>query len=115
MQPRLKITICNENKEPILGPGPYQLLKNIQKEKSINKVCKNMELSYSKAMRMIHNLENSTNKKILEKIIGGKGGGCTELTDYGKKLLNDYEKFVEKLNCTLNEEYKNILSKYFKK
>jgi len=84
-----------------LGAGRIELLKNIQKYGSISKAAKAMKMSYKAAWDAVDIMNNLSEKPILEKISGGKGGGGSRLTEYGKKLIKDFEE--------LQKNYDNFL------
>ena len=80
----------NEGKS-FLGKGRIDLLKNIDKHGSISKAAKDMKMSYKAAWDAVDIINNIAQKKVVEKISGGKGGGGTRLTEYGKHIINVYE------------------------
>ena len=53
-----------------------------------------MQISYSTGWNLIRRLESQTNAEVLHRVQGGAGGGGTQLTDAGKRLLNHYLQFV---------------------
>lgn len=102
-----KVWIEDENKA--FGKGPYELLIQINKLGSINMACKNLNMSYSKGLKIINNIENELGFKLLDRTIGGKSGGGCSLTEEGKILINAYEKFTEELDIEINR----LFEKYF--
>lgn len=84
-----------------LGSGRVELLKNIDKFGSISKAARAMKMSYKAAWDAVDIMNNLSEKPILEKVSGGKGGGGSKLTEYGKKLIEDFEK--------LEKNYKEFL------
>ena len=78
-----------------LGAGRIELLKNIEKYGSISKAAKAMKMSYKAAWDAVDIMNNLSEKPILEKISGGKGGGGSRLTEYGKKIIKEWEKLEE--------------------
>jgi len=92
-----------------LGRGRVELLKKIDRFGSISKAAKEMKMSYKAAWDAVDIINNLAQKKVVEKTSGGKGGGGTRLTEYGKELINMYEKihndFTEKLKA-LEEDLK---------
>ena len=54
-----------------------------------------MELSYSKAIAMIHRAEDVLGFPLTDKAIGGKGGGGSQLTEEARIFIRKYEEYKE--------------------
>jgi molybdate transport repressor ModE-like protein len=93
------------------GPGVVSLLRLTEKYESVNAAAKNMQLSYSKAYKMIRGTEDAMGFKILDRKIGGANGGGSTLTPECIELLNTYEKF----SSELEEISEDLFNKYFSK
>lgn len=91
------------------GPGIATLLRNIEKTGSLLGAAKEMNMAYSKAWKIIKNIENVWGFKLTDRETGGKNGGGSTLTPQAKKLLENYEKFCEEGR----EEMDKIFEKYF--
>lgn len=97
--------------EIFFGPGVVTLLRMTEKLESLNAAAKSMNLSYSKAYRMINEAEKAMGFKLLDRKIGGANGG-------GSKLTPECIEFVEKYECFCNEIKENtdiLFQKYFSK
>lgn len=105
----LKIKLARE--EIFFGSGVLILLKLTEKYGSLNAAAKNMNLSYSKANRMINGSEKAMNFKLLDKKIGGANGGGSTLTPECREFLNNYEEFCKEVT----ENSEKIFDKYFGK
>jgi molybdate transport repressor ModE-like protein len=92
-----KIYINDNSNNALLGRGPVELLESIDKMGSVRKAAISMNMSYSKAHKMIKNIEMKFGKEVFRKSIGGSCGGGTVLTDYGKKLVSDYKKLEKNI------------------
>ena len=92
---------------PFLGFGRIKLLKMIDDKMSINSAAKELKMSYRKAWNLINDMNVMTDVPVVETNIGGKDGGGTKLTEYGKQLINDFE--------TINSNCIDYLEKEFKK
>ena len=84
-----------ENDEKFFGAGPCRLLHAIEETGSLRAAAAGMELSYSKAISMIHRAEEALGFALTEKAIGGKGGGGSRLTPEAKAFLKKYEEYKE--------------------
>ena len=68
------------------GPGKARLMEYIEETGSMQEACTKMELSYSKASKMMKKAEKQLGFKLLERRIGGSGGGGSRLTEEGRDL-----------------------------
>jgi len=75
------------------GDGPYELLRRVEKTKSLHQAANQMGMSYSKAWRLIQMLEERLGFILLERKTGGPSGGGSKVTPQGKDLMNHYERF----------------------
>jgi molybdate transport system regulatory protein len=90
------------NAKCFFGPGPVELLKNIDETGSINKAAMKMKMSYKKALELIRNLnEQAASPVVITQSGGDKGGGSVitdearELIAYHIRLRNRFKKFLE--------------------
>lgn len=80
-----------ENKA--FGPGAASLLEGVARLGSLRKSAADMDMSYSKAWTIIKTCEKELEISLLDKKIGGKGGGGARLTREAKSLLKRYRAF----------------------
>jgi len=106
MEIRSRIWIEKDG-EPFIGFGRIKLLKMVDDKMSINAAAKELKMSYRKAWKLLNEMNLMTEKPIVIKNIGGKDGGGTVLTEYGKQLIQDFE--------TINKNCMNYLEKEFEK
>lgn len=70
------------------GPGIVSLLKGIQRSGSLNQSAKDMNMSYSKAWRIIREAEEMLGFKLIDRLSGSKG---SLLTEEGIRILDLFE------------------------
>ena len=87
--------------EKYFGPGPYQLLKQIEQEGSLSKAAEAIHISYRKAWDLIKKLNENAAQTIVILHKGGEKGGGAEITETGIKLIENYEALQEDLENTL--------------
>ncbi len=87
-----------------LGEGRIKLLKAIDETGSLSKAAKSLSMSYNKAWKLIDSVNKNSNKPIVLKNIGGKNGGGTILTPYGKELIIAFEKINKNCWSYLNKQ-----------
>ena len=73
-----------------IGKGRVELLQNIQIYGSISKAAKKMKMSYKAAWDSVDIMNKLSNKPLVTKVTGGKGGGGTVITAYAKELIRAY-------------------------
>lgn len=74
-----------------VDPKRIRLLQEIQQCGSINQAAKNIKVSYKSAWDHLSAMNRISPKPLLERNVGGKNGGGTELTPYAKRLLQLYD------------------------
>lgn len=102
---RVKCWIDIDDKR-FFGPGPAQLLSLIQKEGSIAKAAKHMNMSYKKAWDLIHTLNLKGKMPYVISQKGGEQGGGAELTSHGKEVLSKYLLLTQKIEDVIQKEEK---------
>ncbi|MGO5095389.1 winged helix-turn-helix domain-containing protein [Agathobaculum sp. LCP25S3_E8] len=103
---RASLRIVREDK--LFGPGVAQLLEGVEELGSLRRSAARMEMSYNKAWSVVHGCEEALGFALLERRIGGAGGGGAVLTESGKTLLVRYRAFSNKAHELLDqmaEEY----------
>ena len=96
-------------KEKFFGKGIAELLQLVDKYGTIQKACKSMDMSYSKAWKIINRLEKELGFTVLDTKAGGKKGGESYLTDGAKDLLKKFSVMNKDIEEYTIKEYK----KYF--
>lgn len=91
-----------------IGKGRIELLQNIQIYGSISKAAKEMKMSYKAAWDSVDIMNKLSNKPLVTKVTGGKGGGGTVITAYAKELIKAYQEV-----SSLYQNYFETLSNSF--
>ena len=84
-----------EGDEPFLGRGRVELLERIDKTGSIHAAAKEMKMSYKAAWDRIDAMSRLAGVPLLERTVGGKGGGGTTLTDHAKAMIQHFRRLEE--------------------
>ncbi len=95
-----------------LGEGRIQLLKQIDAHGSITKAAHAMKMSYLKAWKLIQSMNTSSDKPLVIKTSGGKGGGGSKLTEEGKKAIVLYQELNKNCQQFLKSEFESLKEKY---
>ena len=112
IQSNLRIVNC-EKKEKAFGPGIAALLEGVETHGSLRKSAALMNMSYSKAWTVLHGCEAQLGFALLNSRIGGRCGGGAELTEEGKKLLENYRAFEKEAGRELGDLAKKYFPGYF--
>jgi len=73
-------------------PQRIALLQHIAEQGSITRAAKSAGLSYKAAWDAIDELNNLADRPLVERSIGGKGGGGARLSDEGQRVLRLYQR-----------------------
>ena len=86
---KLSIRIAFEGAEPF-GPGKVRLLELIEKEGSIRAAAAAMNMSYRHAWLLLQAVEDTFGVPVLATSTGGARGGGAKLTEFGRRLVEQY-------------------------
>lgn len=81
----------NKEAGSLFGHGRIELLELIEQHGSISKAAKAMKMSYKAAWDAVNAMNNLADHPIVSRETGGKGGGGTRLTEFGKELIAVYK------------------------
>lgn len=98
-----KVWLDNDGKA--FGDGPYELLKRVEKTKSLHQAANQMGMSYSKAWRLIRTLEKRLGFALLVRKVGGHAGGGSQVTPKAKDLMKCYERFRKDVKGAIERIY----------
>jgi molybdate transport system regulatory protein len=74
------------------GHGRVALLRAVEQHGSITQAAKAFGMSYKAAWDAINRMNELSRTPLIERAVGGKGGGSTRLTEHGRRLIERYEK-----------------------
>ena len=93
-----------------LGDTRIRLLEAIEQHGSISQAAKAVPISYKAAWDAIDAMNNLADQPLVIRSTGGKNGGGTLLTEYGKKVIAlyraleaEYQAALERLTASMNE------------
>lgn len=92
-----------------LNPMKNELLNEIRHSGSLSGAAKKLKISYQHAWNLINDLNRNAPELIVIKQRGGNNGGGAELSEYGLRILNEYQmidravqKTIDKINVEIN-------------
>ena len=98
---RVKLMLCTDDR--FFGPGVCELLERIRETGSIQAAAARMELSYTKAWKILNRAEQELGKNLINRVSGGRNGGSSTLTEAGEKAVSDFREMEAKLNDYADE------------
>ena len=88
---KIKLWMVNEKKEAVFGNGLAELLEEIEKRHSLLEASEHLRMSYRYALHRISLAEERLGQLLVIRVRGGaKGGGSSEVTNFGKDLVKRY-------------------------
>ena len=105
--PGLTLRILAEDTAAI-GPGKAQLIALIDSTGSISAAARAMGMSYSRAWQLVDELNASFKEPIVVTAIGGKRGGGTGVTDYGRQVHALYAQMEDKASAAIRAGLKQF-------
>lgn len=98
--PGLLLRVLAE-KFPAMGPGKARLIALIAETGSISAAAREMGMSYRRAWQLVEALNQSFNQPVVLTVTGGKRGGGTIVTDFGKRLVARYHGMEVKASAAI--------------
>jgi molybdate transport system regulatory protein len=83
------------------GPGMAELLEGIVRTGSLRQSAMAMDMSYNKAWSVLRQSEANLGIQLVERVVGGAGGGGSRLTPEGLAFLERYRSFCAEANACL--------------
>ncbi len=90
--------------ELYIGGGRAMLLEKLDEFGSIAVAARYMGLTYRNAWLWIDAMNHTAPSPLVEKVIGGTGGGHARLTDEGRKAIADYKVLRAKIASVLDSD-----------
>jgi molybdate transport system regulatory protein len=99
---KVSYKIWLDHRGKAFGEGPYRLLRKVEKTASLHQAAHQMGMSYSKAWRLVRTLEERLGFVLLERKVGGRSGGGSNVTPEAKDLLTRYERLRKDVKVALD-------------
>ncbi|HEX2957742.1 MAG TPA: TOBE domain-containing protein [Chitinispirillaceae bacterium] len=90
-------------RELLIGKA-IELLRQIDSKGSLSKAAQAVPMSYKAAWDLIYKLNNISEHPVVISTTGGRHGGGTQLSEYGKSLISLYS--------TLERSYESVFDSY---
>jgi molybdate transport system regulatory protein len=107
MEPRSKLWVEKDGKL-VLSSYRVRLLRLIDETGSLAEAAAAMDLSYRRAWGKLREIEENLGVKLVERSIGGTGGGGSRLTPEGRSIIERFERFREATERDVVQEFENM-------
>jgi len=97
-----------ETEGPFLGIGKIWLLENIQKTGSITNAAKEMKMAYRQAWQLVQEMNKRAENPLVEKLLGGKGGGGARLTEAGERAISTFYEIEKRIKDFAQKETEQL-------
>jgi molybdate transport system regulatory protein len=109
MEPHAKLFLFSSETEGLFGDGKWRLLVAVREHGSIQEAARRLGRGYRKAWGDIKRAEEGFGRRIVRKTRGGPSGGRTELTEFGNRLLDAWERYRAEVRSCMNEAFSKHL------
>ena len=94
-----------DNNGKAFGEGPYELLKRVEQTQSLHQAANQMGMAYSKAWTILRTMEHRLGFPLLDRKVGGRSGGGSQITARAKNLMKHYEGFCKDVEKAVQKSY----------
>ncbi len=101
---QVKLWMVNDKGEAVFGDGLARLIEEIGEHHSMLEAAKHLGMSYRYALHRITLAEERLGESLVTRVRGGaKGGGSSEVTDFGKAMVKRYRSAQAELGVALKK------------
>jgi molybdate transport system regulatory protein len=90
------------------GPGPVELLQQIEATGSINQAARTMGMSYKKAWEIVNRLNTIAAHPMVITATGGEKGGGSSISEEAKQLISYYQQLRDRFRKFLQQETEKL-------
>ena len=98
---RIWIEIGNRT---FIGEGKACLLRKSAELGSLRKASGELKISYRQAWYRLNQMNKATGRPVIILHRGGKNGGMAQITEFGKEILNIFEKSINEFDEFLKKQ-----------
>ncbi len=107
MQAKFNIWL-EENDKVVLSPWRVKLLETIDRTGSISAAAVELDVPYRRAWEKVQEIESGLGVAVLDTAVGGAGGGGAHLTEAGRKIIEQFQAFVEGFEQQIAERFQGF-------
>lgn len=103
-----KVYFFDDEGEKFFGEGPARLLRTVEELGSLRLAAISMGMAYTKALKLVKQMEKALGTSVLIRTTGGKGGGGSRLSEEGKRWLERYEAYRDACTAASQKIYREM-------
>jgi molybdate transport repressor ModE-like protein len=100
---RVSVKLVLIGSERYFGPGICELLEKIDDSGSIQAAAKQMNMSYTKAWKILNHAEETMGTELITRVSGGRNGGSSTLTRAGEDTVREFREMETMLSAYAEE------------
>ena len=101
-----KLWMINDKNQAVFGNGLAELLEEIDRQHSVLEAANKLGMSYRYALHRLTLAEERLGDVLVTRVRGGaRGGGSSEVTDFGRGLVKRYRDTQVELGKFLAERH----------
>ena len=100
-----KIWLSTQNDQGIMGDGKWKILKAIEEHGSLKAATDVLGITYRRTWGDLKEIEEQLGFPLLDKTRGGKDGGQTKLSQEGKRLVQAFDLFHQKVDKYMEDAF----------
>ncbi len=104
LMPHANLWITSNN-QVVLSRWRAQLLAAVAEKGSINAAAESMGIQYRLAYDRLQEMEEGLGLRLIERRVGGPGGGGARLTEAGRTLVARFNRFAVRMDQALEEVF----------
>jgi molybdate transport system regulatory protein len=108
-----RIWIEDANGKVVFGAGRLKILDEVQRHGSLNAAAKVLQMSYRAVWGKIRATEQRIGHPLLTRKTGGPEGGGSELTDFGKAILEKFRNLQTTTEADADAVFRELFSEEF--
>lgn len=106
----VKLMFIYEDK--FFGPGPVQLMREIDRCGNVREACENCGFSYSKGWTILKRCEEQLGYKVVDRQAGGQAGGAARISEKGRELMKLYDMMEEELTEIARKRFAELAEEH---
>ena len=107
LTPRTNLWIERDS-QVVLSRWRVQLLEAVAQTGSISAAAEKMQVQYRLAWQRIEEMEHGLGLRLVDRHVGGAGGGGAHLTEAGHDLVARFNRFADEVDACLDEQFRRV-------
>jgi molybdate transport system regulatory protein len=96
------------NKRLLVGIGKVELLEHITRTGSLSNAAREMKMSYRRAWLLLEAMNEGFDQPVATTSAGGRRGGGTVVTDFGRQLVTGYRRMESKVQSLAAAQLREV-------